>query len=87
MLCMGLSLQRLLLQQSILGAQASGAVVPRLESTGLRVVAHGLHCSAAFEILVEQGSKLCSGVGRWILYHGTPPSRISCVGIAINIHV
>ena len=39
--------------------QASEAVVPGLQSKGLIVAAHGLSCSIACGILLEQGSNPC----------------------------
>ena len=41
------------------GAGLSVVAAPRLQSTGSRVVAHGLSCSAARRILLDQGSNPC----------------------------
>ena len=42
-----------------LGARASVVVARRLQSTGSVVVAHGLSCSAACGIFLDQGSNPC----------------------------
>ena len=42
-----------------LGCAGSGVVVPGLQSTGSVIVAHGLSCSAACGIFLDQGSNLC----------------------------
>ena len=51
-------------------ARASVVAAPRLCSTGSIVVVHGLSCSGACRIFLDQGSNLCrSCIGRQILYH------------------
>ena len=42
-----------------LGSQSSAVVVPRLQSTGSAVVAHGLNCCTACGVLLVQGPNLC----------------------------
>ena len=41
----------------------------RLQGTGSVAVVHGLSCSAASGIFLDQGGNRDSCVGRWILYH------------------
>ena len=66
-----LSLQWLLLLTSqALGLWSHSVIAaPKLESTGLVVVAHGLICSRAWGIFLDQESNCVSCIGRWILYH------------------
>ena len=68
--CAGFSLRWLLLLRST-GSRRAGSVVVacRLWSTGSVVVAHGLSCSAACGILLDQGSNLSPCIGRRILNH------------------
>ena len=47
--------------------------LPLLWSTGSVVVAHGLCCSKACGIFLEQGSNLCALNWQWILYLSTTP--------------
>ena len=58
--CAGFSLRWLLLLRST-GSRRAGSVVVacRLSSTGSVVVAHGLSCSTACGIFMDQGSNLC----------------------------
>ena len=67
LLCVGLSLQWLFLLQSIgskvhrleqLWQVGSVSVAPGLQSTGSVVAAHGLSCSTAHRIFLDQGSIL-----------------------------
>ena len=59
----GLRLRLLRLQDSVV-------VVPRFWSTGSIVVVHGLSCSVACRIFLDQGQTRVSHIGRLILYHG-----------------
>ena len=52
-------------------------VVPRLQCTDLEVVAHGLSCSKACGIFLDQGSNHVSCTGRQILYHWTTREGLS----------
>ena len=55
--------------------------LPLLWSTGSVVVAHGLCCSEACGIFLEQGLNLCPLNWQWILYLSTTPSfPLSSVG-------
>ena len=58
--CMGFSMQRFsCFGGQALGVLASVVVAPGLQSAGSEVVVHGLSCSAACGIFLEQGSNLC----------------------------
>ena len=68
--CMGFSLQWLLLLRSSGSRHAGSAVVARrLWSAGSVVVAHGLSCSAACGIFLDQGSTRVPCIGRRTLNH------------------
>ena len=55
--------------------------LPLMWSTGSVVVAHGLCCSEACGVFLEQGSNLCPLNWQWILYLSTTPSfPLSSVG-------
>ena len=50
-------------------AWALVVATPRLYSTGSVVVVHGLGCSKACGIFVDQGSTCVCCTDRWILHH------------------
>ena len=54
----------------------SAVAAPRLKSTGSLAVAHGLSCSAAGGIFLDQGSNLCLLHWRQILYHWASPGKL-----------
>jgi len=59
LLCAGFSFGDFCCRALALAARASAVVTPRLWSTGSIVVVHGLSCSPACGILLDQGLNLC----------------------------
>ena len=57
-------------EHGLSGAWPSAVVAPRLESTGLAVMVHGLSCSMAQGSSWIRDETCVSCTGRWILYHG-----------------
>ena len=61
---MGTAVVFLVVAHMLWGTLASGVVVRELI-----VVAHGLSCSSAHGIFLDQGRTHVSQIGRWILYY------------------
>ena len=59
LLCTGLPFRWLLVAEHWLQGAASAVMVPRLQRIGSRVVAHGLSCSVASGIFLDQELNLC----------------------------